>query len=146
VQPPLAGQGLADDVALLDLGTHRLRDLAQPEHVFQVLGPGLPQSFPPLRALDAYKGNLPTELTSFLGRESDVDSVVAEVTGRSGSGGHRLVTLTGPGGVGKTRLAMQVAADAFRCPSPCAVTATPLGSGPASADLPAGDRSHARPV
>jgi hypothetical protein len=92
------------------------------------------------------QGQLPTELTSFLGRESDVDSVVAEVTGRSGSGGHRLVTLTGPGGVGKTRLAMQVAADAFRCPSPCAVTATPLGSGPASADLPAGDRSHARPV
>ena len=110
----LVGDAPAGGVALLDLGMHRLRDLAQPEHVFQVRAAGLRETFPPLRALDAFKGNLPTELTSFLGREADVEAVVGEVTGRSTAGaGHRLVTLTGPGGVGKTRLALQVAADAI---------------------------------
>ena len=109
----LVGDAPAGGVALVDLGMHRLRDLAQPEHVFQVRAAGLRETFPPLRALDAFKGNLPTELTSFLGREADVEAVVGEVTGRSTAGaGHRLVTLTGPGGVGKTRLALQVAADA----------------------------------
>ncbi len=93
------------DIALVDLGLHRLRDLAEPEHVFQVASAGLVDTFPPLNSLHAVLTNLPTQLTTFFGRESEVAGLATEV------GTHRLVTLTGPGGVGKTRLAMQVAAD-----------------------------------
>jgi predicted ATPase/class 3 adenylate cyclase len=89
------------DTALVDLGEHRLRDLDRPLHVFQ-LGDG---SFPPLRSLNAFPGNLPIQLTSFVGRQEELVSVskAIEVS--------RLVTLTGTGGVGKTRLALQTAAD-----------------------------------
>jgi predicted ATPase len=96
--------GLLSGVDLLDLGPRRLRDLPIPVGVFQVRAPGLRTEFPSLRALDVSPGNLRPAITSFIGRESEV----AEV--RSAVRTHRLVTLTGVGGVGKTRLALEVAA------------------------------------
>jgi predicted ATPase len=96
--------GLLSGVELVDLGPRRLRDLPTPVGVFQVRAPGLRTDFPPLRALDTSPGNLRPQTTSFIGRESDVDEVAAAVRA------HRLVTLTGVGGVGKTRLAIEVAA------------------------------------
>jgi predicted ATPase len=95
---------LVNGVDLLDLGPRRLRDLATPVGVFQVRSEGLHTKFPPLRALDANPGNLRPAVTSFIGRESEVTEVQAAVRA------HRLVTLTGVGGVGKTRLALEVAA------------------------------------
>ena len=91
--------GLLSGVDLVDLGPRRLRDLPTPVGVFQVRAPGLRTEFPPLRALDASPGNLRPQLTSFIGRESEVAEVQAALRT------HRLVTLTGVGGVGKTRLA-----------------------------------------
>src|SRR6201997_3199597 len=96
--------GLLSGVDLLDLGPRRLRDVPMPVGVFQVRAAGLGAEFPPLRALDTTPGNLPRAVTSFIGRESEVAEVEAAV--RS----HQLVTLTGVGGVGKTRLATEVAA------------------------------------
>jgi predicted ATPase/class 3 adenylate cyclase len=96
---------LGEDLSLLDLGEHRLRDLSRPEHVFQLQGPGVSDDFPPLRSLEAFSGNLPLQLTSFVGRSEELAGI-ARLLGKS-----RLVTLTGVGGVGKTRLAIQVAAD-----------------------------------
>jgi predicted ATPase/class 3 adenylate cyclase len=89
------------ELSLTDLGEHRLRDLDRPMHVFQV-GAG---RFPALRSLDRLPGNLPEQVTSFVGRQSEMAELVGLV------GAHRLVTLTGAGGVGKTRLAVQVAAE-----------------------------------
>ena len=91
--------GLLSGVDLVDLGPRRLRDLPTPVGVFQVRAPGLRTDFPPLRALDASPGNLRPATTSFIGRESEVAEMQAAVKA------HRLVTLTGVGGVGKTRLA-----------------------------------------
>jgi predicted ATPase len=96
--------GLLSGVDLLDLGPRRLRDLHTAVGVFQVRAAGLQEDFPALRALDASPGNLRGATTSFVGRESEV----AEVQGAVKA--HRLVTLTGVGGVGKTRLALEVAA------------------------------------
>ena len=96
--------GLVSRIDLIDLGPRRLRDLAQPVQIFQARAPGLQTDFPALRTLDPAPGNLRQPTTSFIGREaelSDVQSALQE---------HRLVTLTGVGGVGKTRLAMEVAA------------------------------------
>jgi predicted ATPase/class 3 adenylate cyclase len=95
--------GLLSGVDLIDLGPRRLRDLPNPVGVFQVQAEGLRTDFPSLRALDASPGNLRPALTSFIGRESELDEVHAAVKA------HRLVTLTGVGGVGKTRLAVEVA-------------------------------------
>jgi predicted ATPase len=89
---------------LLNLGPRRLRDVPMPVGVFQVRAAGLGTEFPPLRALDTTPGNLPRAVTSFIGRESEVAEVEAAVKA------HQLVTLTGVGGVGKTRLALEVAA------------------------------------
>jgi len=100
----LLEDSLPPAVTLVDLGEHRLRDLARPEHVFQVQHPGLRDEFPPLRSLDSYPTNLPAQRTSFIGRDDDVDAVCAELRD------HRVVTITGVGGVGKSRLAVQVAA------------------------------------
>ncbi len=102
----LAGStaGLLGGVDLRDLGPRRLRDLSAPVQVFQVKAEGLPTDFPPLRALDASPGNLRAAVTSFIGRESEVAELQAAVKAR------RLLTLTGVGGVGKTRLATEVAA------------------------------------
>jgi predicted ATPase len=96
--------GLLSGVDLVDLGARRLRDLPTPVQVFQVQADGLRVEFPQLQALDASPGNLRAATTSLIGRESHVAEVQAAVKA------HRLVTLTGVGGVGKTRLAMEVAA------------------------------------
>ncbi len=95
--------GLLTGVDLIDLGPRRLRDLPTPVQVFQVQADGLRTDFPSLRALDVGPGNLRPALTSLIGRESEVAELQAAVKA------HRLVTLTGVGGVGKTRLALEVA-------------------------------------
>jgi hypothetical protein len=94
---------LLSGVDLDDLGQRRLRDLSTPIGVFQVRAPGLRTDFPPLRTLDSTPGNLRAAVTSFIGRESEVEEV------KEALNEHRLVTLTGVGGVGKTRLATEVA-------------------------------------
>lgn len=96
---------LPPGVVLRDLGERRLRDLTQPEHIYQIVAPGLRAEFPPLRSLEVMPNNLPVQLTSFIGRERDV-AEVKTLLSRS-----RLVTLTGTGGTGKTRLSIQVAAE-----------------------------------
>ena len=95
--------GLLSGVDLLDLGPRRLRDLPTAVQVFQVQADGLRTEFPALRALDVSPGNLRAAITSLIGRESEVAEVQAAMKA------HRLVTLTGVGGVGKTRLALEVA-------------------------------------
>jgi predicted ATPase/class 3 adenylate cyclase len=95
--------GLLTGVDLIDLGPRRLRDLPTPIGVFQVRAEGLRTEFPPLRALDTSPGNLRPATTSLIGRETDIGEIEAAVKG------HQLVTLTGVGGVGKTRLAVEVA-------------------------------------
>jgi len=96
--------GLLSGVDLNDLGPRRLRDLPVPVGVFQVRADGLPTKFPPLRALDVTPGNLRPSVSSLIGREWELVELEAALRG------HRLVTLTGVGGVGKTRLAVEVAA------------------------------------
>jgi predicted ATPase/class 3 adenylate cyclase len=96
---------LPDGAALNDLGTHRLPDLGRPETVFGLAHPDLASKFPPLRSLDAFPGNLPVQLTSFVGRERELKLVADRLNSA------RLVILTGAGGVGKTRLALHAAAD-----------------------------------
>ncbi|MBA2440689.1 MAG: AAA family ATPase [Thermoleophilaceae bacterium] len=88
-----------------DLGQQRLRDLAQPERVYQLNHDELPTDFPRLRSLDTFKNNLPLQLTSFVGREAEIEEVKRRLRY------DHLVTITGAGGSGKTRLALQVAAD-----------------------------------
>jgi predicted ATPase len=92
-------------VSFIDLGLHRLKDLSQPEHTYQVAGDGLRAEFPPLHSLDVVANNLPIQLTSFIGRDKEL----YELKGRLAE--HRLITLTGPGGIGKTRLSLQLAAE-----------------------------------
>jgi predicted ATPase/class 3 adenylate cyclase len=108
----LATQDLARDAlplgaVLRDLGEHPLRDLYRPERVFQLLHPDLTADFPPLRTLATRPNNLPLQPTPFLGREDQVARIV-DLLGREDV---RLLTITGPGGVGKTRVALQAAAD-----------------------------------
>jgi predicted ATPase/class 3 adenylate cyclase len=95
--------------ALRDLGAHRLKDLLVAEHIFQLTGPGLDVDFPPLRSLERRPHNLPAQPTPLLGRETEVAALREALAAPS----PRLVTLTGPGGVGKTRLALQAAAEAI---------------------------------
>jgi predicted ATPase/class 3 adenylate cyclase len=101
----LARESLATDVSLVDLGKHGLKDLTEPEHVFQLTCPDLRSEFPALRSLDARPNNLPIQLSNLIGRERDI----ADARKRLDS--YRLVTLTGAGGVGKTRLALQLGAE-----------------------------------
>src|SRR5262249_22314769 len=103
----LVRDDLPPAVRLIDLGAHRLRDLARPEQVFQLCHPDLPAEFPPLRSLDnpELPNNLPQQATSFVGRDREIEEVKALL------GKARLLTLTGSGGCGKTRLALQVGAD-----------------------------------
>jgi predicted ATPase/class 3 adenylate cyclase len=94
-------------VALRDLGSVRLRDLASPEQIYQVVHSRLRADFPALRSLEATPNNLPQQVTSFIGREREL-AEVESLLGKT-----RLLTLVGPGGIGKTRLSLQVAADAM---------------------------------
>jgi predicted ATPase/class 3 adenylate cyclase len=103
----LAGERLPADAGLRDLGEHRLRDLSQPEHIFQLVHSDLASDFPPLQTLSYRPNNLPTQTSEFLGR----DAQVAAIRDLLDAVGVRLLTLTGPGGIGKTRLALQAAAD-----------------------------------
>jgi predicted ATPase/class 3 adenylate cyclase len=101
----LVEQALPPETSVRDLGDHRLKDLQQPEHIFQLVTSDLPVDFPPLRTLNTLPNNLPTQLTSFVGREramADIEDQLSRV---------RLLTLVGAGGAGKTRLALQVAAN-----------------------------------
>jgi predicted ATPase/class 3 adenylate cyclase len=95
-------------VSLHPLGTHRLRDLHEPEDVFQVVAPELPNQFPPLQSLPRHPTNLSTPPTSLIGRESEVAAILAML-----DAGARLLTVTGPGGTGKTRLAQEIGAEAL---------------------------------
>lgn len=101
----LIHHGLSGGMWLKDLGEHRLKDLLRPERIFQLCGEGLPEDFPALNSLDVLRTNLPVQLTSFVGREDEIQVVHDRLSD------HRLVTLLGPGGCGKTRLSLQVAAD-----------------------------------
>ncbi|HZQ06615.1 MAG TPA: tetratricopeptide repeat protein [Anaerolineae bacterium] len=100
----LVREQLPPEIGLRDLGTHRVKDF-QPQQVFQVSAPDLPSDFPPLKTLGSLPNNLPIQLTSFIGREREVQEVKDQLSGT------RLMTLTGPGGSGKTRLALQVGAE-----------------------------------
>jgi predicted ATPase/class 3 adenylate cyclase len=93
------------DIALEDLGTHRLKDLSKPEHVTLARPPGMTRRFPPLRSVGALAHNLPVQVTSFVGREREVEEITELVRQ------HRLVTLTGAGGTGKTRASLYAAAN-----------------------------------
>jgi predicted ATPase/class 3 adenylate cyclase len=107
VTADLVRDGLPAGVELRDLGEHTLRDLGRPERVHQLEHPDLARNFPRLRTLDAFPTNLPLQVNSFIGREAELARVVAALTD------HRVVTLTGVGGIGKTRLALHAAAEAL---------------------------------
>jgi len=101
----LVEQTLPDGVALRDLGRHRLKDFPDPLRLFDLVIPGLPSDFAELRTLDARPSDLPAERTTFVGRVEEV-AQLEEMLGRA-----RLVTIVGPGGIGKTRLSIRVASD-----------------------------------
>ena len=101
----LVEHSLPEGVSLRDLGRHRLKDIEHPEHLYDLLIDGLPEEFPPIRTADAHPTNLPAQRTSFVGRQratAEATSLLSE---------NRLVTVTGPGGIGKTRLALKIATD-----------------------------------
>jgi predicted ATPase/class 3 adenylate cyclase len=101
----LVERSAPEGVTFRDLGEYRLKDLAHPEHLHQAVVEGLPSDFPPLRSMDVPRGNLPKQLTTFIGRQLQREEVTAALRGT------RLLTLTGPGGTGKTRLSIQAAHD-----------------------------------
>ena len=103
----LVRDDLPPGASLLDLGEYRLKDLVRPEHIYQLLINDLQSEFPPLKSLDAFPNNLPIQLTSFIGRKTEMVNIKLLLVVDHAS----LVTLTGSGGTGKTRLALQVAAD-----------------------------------
>jgi predicted ATPase/class 3 adenylate cyclase len=95
---------LPEGVSLRDLGEHQLKSLRSPLRLYQLIAPGLPQDFPPIQSLNQFPNNLPTQLTSFIGREKEIEEI------KSALNTARLVTLTGSGGTGKTRLSQEVGA------------------------------------
>ena len=102
----LVERELPEDLTVLDMGEHRLKDLRQPKRLYQLVMEGLPADFPPLKSLKvATLNNLPVQLTSFIGREKEITEIKLSINE------HRLVTLTGAGGSGKTRLSLQVASE-----------------------------------
>jgi predicted ATPase/class 3 adenylate cyclase len=101
----LLRDALPEGAGLRDLGERRLKDLVRPERIFELVAPGLPDTFPPLKTLDLFPHNLPVQLTSFVGREGEIADVRRLLQST------RLLTLIGPGGTGKTRLALQAAAE-----------------------------------
>ncbi|HUR77902.1 MAG TPA: adenylate/guanylate cyclase domain-containing protein [Acidimicrobiales bacterium] len=104
----LIASELPDGVTFLDLGDHRLKDLPEPERLYQLCHQGLAADFPPLRSVDVRRHNLPVQLTTFVGRATELASLRELVESQ------RLVTLLGPGGTGKTRLAVEVASAVVR--------------------------------
>jgi len=100
---------LPEGVSFLDLGRHHLKDLHQPEHIRQLVIEGLPSEFPPLKTRDAYPNNLPVQFTSLIGRDEEL----VQIAGQLEDPACRLLTLVGIGGIGKTRLALQAASEAF---------------------------------
>jgi predicted ATPase/class 3 adenylate cyclase len=98
---------LLDGVPFVDLGEHRLKDLAAEQHLYQLCAEGLPQEFPPVRTLGSVPTNLPLQPTALVGRGRELDELCLLLRDPA----VRLVTLTGPGGIGKTRLALQAAAE-----------------------------------
>jgi predicted ATPase/class 3 adenylate cyclase len=96
---------LPNGLSLVDLGLRRLKDLTQPEQVWQLTAAGLPSEFPPLNSLDARPNNLPVHVTALIGRERDLNDLKTLI------GRHHLVTIAGSGGVGKTRVALQLGAE-----------------------------------
>lgn len=98
---------LPEGVTLRDLGDHRLKDLRRPEQVFQLTVPNFHSDFPPLKTLNTLPNNLPVQLTSFIGRDKEIEEIMGLLSSA------RLVTLTGAGGCGKTRLSLQIAADSL---------------------------------
>ena len=101
----LIKEGLPEGVELRDMGECRLKDIVRPEQIYQVTAPGLPSDFPPLNTLEKIQHNLPAQLTSFIGREQEIADA------REYLASARMLTLIGPGGTGKTRLSLQVAAE-----------------------------------
>ena len=101
----LIGEHLPENVSLRNMGEHRLKDLRSPMHLYQLVTPGLPRDFPAIKSLSTIPNNLPLQLSSFIGREKEI----AEIKGLLRSA--RLVTLTGSGGTGKTRLSQEAAAE-----------------------------------
>ncbi|HUP83578.1 MAG TPA: adenylate/guanylate cyclase domain-containing protein [Candidatus Limnocylindria bacterium] len=101
----LVDRALPEGVDLKDLGSHRLKDLPTPEHIYQLVIGGLQADFSPLRSLDARPNNLPMPVTTFVGRERQIEEIKSRLAVS------RLLTLTGPGGTGKTRLSIRVAED-----------------------------------
>src|SRR6266508_2060577 len=101
----LVWEQLPSDITLLDMGEHRLKDVLHPIHLYQVATANLPTDFPPLKTLESFPHNLPVQLTSFIGREREIAEAKQLISNA------RLLTLIGPGGTGKTRLALQVAQD-----------------------------------
>lgn len=104
----LVRNDLAPGLGLRDLGEHRLKDLQHPEHLFQLVSSDLPSDFPALKSLDALPNNLPIQLSSFIGREYELGEIRQRLSAT------RLLTLTGVGGTGKTRLALQAGADVIQ--------------------------------
>jgi len=96
---------LPADVQLKDLGERRLKDVLQPVHIYQLIAPDLPPDFPPLNTLEVVNHNLPTQLTAFIGREAELDSLHALLSDSR----NRLITIVAPGGMGKTRLSLEAA-------------------------------------
>ncbi len=107
VTEELIRDNLPPDIGLRDMGEARLKDLLRPEHIYQVVAPDLPTDFPPLKTLDTQRTNLPAQANMLVGREREAMEVVALLRRDD----VRLVTLTGPGGTGKTRLGVQAAAE-----------------------------------
>jgi predicted ATPase/class 3 adenylate cyclase len=102
VSAALTREHLPENTSLLDLGEHRLKNLSRLENIFQLNAPGLPSDFPPLQSLNIVPNNLPTQLTSFIGREKEMSEITSMLDTS------RLVTLTGSGGTGKTRLSIEI--------------------------------------
>ena len=105
VTAELSRGNLGTQATLSDLGTHRLKDLSQPEHVYQLCEADLLSEFPPLRSLEAHHHNLPVQVTSFRGRGRDIEDVKSLLLSTA------LLTFVGAGGIGKTRLALQLGAE-----------------------------------
>jgi predicted ATPase/class 3 adenylate cyclase len=99
----LVDRALPEGVELKDLGSHRLKDLPTPEHIYQLVIGGVGADFPPIKSLDARPNNLPMPVTTFVGRERQIEEIKSRLAVS------RLLTLTGPGGTGKTRLSIRVA-------------------------------------